>query len=309
MEATSPALPMQLQLQSPASAGKHLYADASIEAAPESPVAGSSLHYIDDVQPLPVRQMLQLSPQRTQSLSPERRRSTHQFRSLADWGMSEAPLWLPHEQLPPEAISSPRTHRAGSISSDHAVSSPEGSPNAQSRLRHMRSRSSLAATAGSSASSVGSSFEGESQTTALHRTRSPVTRTNTIDVGAFLAESPRGGGGYSAFTSPMAHASSGSGSPRSRFRPSILSMQETAALQSSSVTAAYAQEDAQGGGGEEGVMMQRLAALQLEVERERAEVQQKQERLRTQEAELLALQGQLRKTAQVRAFVPTLPTA
>lgn len=243
-----------------------------------------------------VRRMLQLSPQRSQSLSPQRHRRTASP-SLADWTALGAPLWQPHEQSPSSISDPPSRPQQPSHQVLQQREQPPASTDvslaassAESKLsRHLQEQhQSPAQTAQASSGERRYSSD-------LRQPRSPVFRTSTIDVGALMGSSPWHLGSQRSpplrSSSTASHASGDTdghftllgASPvqQSRLRPGDDSLHSSAAEGE--------QESGSGVGLEEAArMLQRAVAMQRQTELERAELQQMLRQLEAREQQLAA---------------------
>ncbi len=179
---------------------------------------GSSRGLGEESSTAPVRRMLQLSPERSQSVSPQPRH--RRSNSLAEWSASAAPLWQPHEQTPssttPSTPPGPGQH----------FGPPKPQPLEQLPSSSQPTSSNSTATAlpaahtSKEASGSGRLFSGDASLPG--RPHSPVFRTSTIDVGALMGGSPWRQGGsprsrLSSPDSPASHAARDLDSSRSVF--------------------------------------------------------------------------------------------
>ena len=179
---------------------------------------GSSRGQGEEASTAPVRRMLQLSLERSQSVSPQPRdRRSH---SLAEWSASAAPLWQPHEQTPssttPSTPPAPGQH-SGPLKPQPLEQLPSSS---QPTSSNSTATALPAAHTSTEASGSGRLFSGDASLPG--RPHSPVFRTSTIDVGALMGGSPWRQGGsprsrLSSPDSPASHASRDLDSSRSIF--------------------------------------------------------------------------------------------
>ncbi|CAL8464600.1 g4135 [Coccomyxa elongata] len=259
----------------------------------------------------PVRRMLQLSPERLQSLSPQPRH--RRSRSLAEWSASAAPLWQPQsEQLPSSTTpSTPPAQHSGPPKPQHLQQLPS-SPHftsSSSSGRHALQQDAhapvLAAHTSTEASGSGRQFSGD--TWLPGRPHSPVFRTSTIDVGALMGGSPWRplGSPHSRLgspDSPTSHDSRDHDSSRSishtRLRPdSSVHRTDIGHLQNREEEGTWA--------------LQQAAAMQRQVQRERAELAHLRSQLEEREARLAARAREVQladSPSSVQHPPPPLPT-
>ncbi|BDA49523.1 probable E3 ubiquitin-protein ligase HERC2 at N-terminal half [Coccomyxa sp. Obi] len=259
----------------------------------------------------PVRRMLQLSPERSQSVSPQpQHRRSH---SLAEWSAAAAPLWQPHEQIPSSTTpSTPPGQHTGPPKpqqSEQLPSSPQPTSSNSTggpALQQDTHAPVPAAHTSTEASGSGRHFSGD--TGLPGRPHSPVFRTSTIDVGALMGGSP---------WRPMGSPHSRLGSPDS---PTSRALRDHDNSSSSSIFHTRLRPDSPvhrpdmarpQNREEEGTWaLQQAAAMQRQVQRERAELAQLRSRLEEQEARLAARAREL-QLADSPSSMPTplpLPT-
>ena len=227
---------------------------------PEGSQHGSSRGLGEEAAASPVRRILQLSPERSNSLSPRRHRRSH---SLADWSASGAPLWQPHEGSPsPAALPAPDSY-----------SHDQHTPTSSSAEDHSRQQHQQPAHAAGLAAVLGGRGDGAF----FGRPGSPVIRTATIDVGALMGGRPRRhmGSPRGRLHSPTAQASPDRDSsreigPHSWLRPGVPSPQTSAANEAES-----------GGDGAWALQQEREELAQIRVQLEVREA-----RLRAREQQL-----------------------
>lgn len=255
----------------------------------------------DESSVLPVRRMLHLSPERSQSLSPPRHRRSH---SLAEWSASAAPLWQPHEQTPSPAAPPAADQYPSHPSPQHPEQPPSSDTPASSstgghsqRQEHQQAHGpAIAETLAGNGGFGDVGFSG--------RPHSPVIRTATIDVGALMGgSSPRWhlGSPRSRLHSPTTHASA----DRDGSRGQLMSW-----LRPESPARGTGMPDAESGGPgafqEEGTWtLQQAATAQRQVQRERAELDEIRTQLEVREARIRAQElQQMRAQSQVRTALP-----
>ncbi len=138
--------------------------------------------------------MLQLSPEPSQSLSPQPRH--RRSRSLAEWSASAEPLWQPQsEQLPSSTTpSTPPGQHSGPPQSQHLEQPPSSlqltSSNSTGRLALQQDAHAPVPAVHTSTEALGSGRQFSGDTGLPGQPHSPVFRTSTIDVGALMGGSP-----------------------------------------------------------------------------------------------------------------------